>query len=67
MPLYEFVCEEHGRFETSRRFDEVNDVRCPACKGKVRRVYSPFAFSVGWRLTDKSFERGQPQELERNV
>jgi len=67
MPLYEFSCDKCGRFEVSRRFEEVNDVRCPSCKGKVRRVFSPFSYSFGWRLNEQSFEVGNPMELEIRI
>lgn len=68
MPLFEFKCNNGcGHFEVFRKFEELNEVRCPACKGKVTRLYSPFAFTFGFQLTEKSYERGQPMELERRL
>jgi putative FmdB family regulatory protein len=67
MPVYEFVCDKCGRFETSRRWDEVDQVRCPSCRGKVRRVYSPTAFTFGFRLSDESHLPGHKDELIRDI
>ena len=67
MPLYEFECPEHGRFETSRRYEEIKDVRCPACKGEVERKYSPIGFSFGWKLSDASHIPGNPDRFVKNV
>jgi putative FmdB family regulatory protein len=71
MPVYEFECPSCGKFEVARRYEEVKDVRCPACKGEVRRIYSPFGFSFGWRLTDRSMNdmsvSVKHDEIERNI
>ena len=66
-PLYEFQCMEHGRFETSCKHEGISEVRCPTCKGEVRRVYSPFNFTVGWRLTEESQIKGHKDEWEKDV
>ena len=67
MPLYEMVCGKCGKFEVSRRYDELANTRCPACKGSVRRVYSPFSFTFGFRLSDSSHKKGNPDSLVRNI
>lgn len=71
MPLFEFECSNCGKFETSRKYSEIDSVRCPACKGEVRRIYSPFSFSFGWRLTDRSLNdmsvSVKHDEIERNI
>jgi len=38
-------CKEHGRFEVSRRFDEIKDVRCPTCGGTTKKLMSNFVFA----------------------
>ncbi len=67
MPLFEFSCDKCGRFEAARRYDQLSSVRCPACRGEVRRVYSPLAFSFGWRLSDESHERGHKDQLVKDI
>ena len=40
MPLYDFECPEHGKFETVAAMG-VNEVNCPACAGPAARLFSP--------------------------
>lgn len=45
MPVYEFVCEDCGPFETSRSFAESSDpADCPECEEEAKRVYSMPSF-----------------------
>ena len=56
MPLYEYqcyVCKHH--FELIQRVDDATTVRCPRCKGEVRRLLSAPALQFkgsGWYVTD---------------
>ncbi|MFH0847398.1 MAG: zinc ribbon domain-containing protein [Chloroflexota bacterium] len=45
MPLYEYTCSACGnKFELLRKFGEAGeDVACPHCKGKAKRVLSVVA------------------------
>lgn len=65
MPLYQIRCLNCGKIEERiQAFD--NDL--PYCCGKyMERMMSACNFSVGWRYSEKSFERGQPMKLVRNV
>jgi predicted nucleic acid-binding Zn ribbon protein len=75
MPVYEFVCPRC--FEVSSRYDQLSLVRCPACglrkKGDnhlrpgVRRVYSPFGFTFGWRVPYEAHVPGQRDKLVKDV
>lgn len=68
MALYEFECNKGcGRFEVSRRYEEIKEVRCPACKGEARRVVSPVNFTFGFRLSESSHEIGAKDELVRRI
>lgn len=42
MPIYEYVCKEHGVHSIIRRMTEVEPVnRCPVCGCDSARVYNP--------------------------
>ena len=34
MPVYQFICEKHGRFEKITIKSEWDDIRCPKCGHK---------------------------------
>ncbi len=34
MPVYQFICEKHGRFEKITIKAEWDDIRCPKCGHK---------------------------------
>ncbi len=41
MPLYEYACEAHGRFDETRRFSEsAAPCACPQCGVDAPRVFS---------------------------
>ena len=46
MATYEYLCEQHGMIEIARPVGKApKSVKCPACKGKARRVFSiPMVF-----------------------
>lgn len=68
MALFEFICAAHGRFDSRCGYKELKMVKCPVCGGEVRRVFSPFSFSFGWRLTDESNHvKGKKDEWEKVV
>jgi len=48
MPLFEFVCPEHGRFEKLYRGKEdVTVARCPKCGKTCKKVISAFG-GISW-------------------
>lgn len=65
MALYEFICENCGEIEERRQIFNTDP---PTCCGKfMERKISLCNFSVGWTLSEKSFEVGQDMELIRNI
>ncbi|MBW1854536.1 MAG: hypothetical protein JRJ00_07625 [Deltaproteobacteria bacterium] len=67
MPIYEYECEKCTcRFELKRRFDEgAGNPRCPQCRGKVRRLFSPSAIifkGAGFYITDSRSDLNRPSE-----
>ena len=43
------------------------DEVCPKCGVKAMRRYTAVAHTFGWRLTEKSHEKGNKDELERDI
>ena len=42
MPIYEYQCENCScRFELKQGFSDNSKVKCPQCKGKSKRIFSP--------------------------
>jgi putative FmdB family regulatory protein len=42
MPTYEYACTECGdRLEVVQRFSDAPLTTCPACQGKLRKLFSP--------------------------
>jgi putative FmdB family regulatory protein len=42
MPIYEYECADCSKkFEVRRGFHDDDEVYCPVCKGKGRRMFSP--------------------------
>lgn len=62
MPIYEYVCEECGRFEVIQKFSDKTLKECPRCKengrkSPVSKAVSASAFHLkgsGWYKTDYS-------------
>ncbi len=55
MPLYEYECPEHGRFEVVRKFSDPPLTKCPTCGKKVQKLLSAPAIQFkgsGWYITD---------------
>jgi putative FmdB family regulatory protein len=62
MPIYEYECEQCGRFEVIQKFSDKPYKECPRCKEKgkksaVSKALSASAFHLkgsGWYKTDYS-------------
>jgi len=56
MPVYEYECTSCGkRHEVIRKFSDPPLTRCPACKGRLRKLISKTSFVLkgsGWYVTD---------------
>ena len=55
MPLYEYECPKHGRFELIRSFSDPPLKKCPKCGKPVEKLASAPAFQfkgTGWYVTD---------------
>ncbi len=66
-PVYETECPMCGmRGEVNQSYDAPLPA-CKKCGGKTMRLISTANFSFGWRLTEKSHERFQKDELEPNI
>ncbi len=68
MPIYEFKCTEHGKFDKLVSFAEIQDVTCPLCGEKAQRMFSVFGFTFGWRWSDPYLSnKGAKEEFVRDV
>lgn len=45
MPLYEYECPSHGKFERLQNGFDPSDAPCPECKAPARKVFSSFSFT----------------------
>ena len=57
MPIYEYECPAHGRYEVSQRITDAALTSCarPDCTLPVRKLISHSSFALkgsGWYLTD---------------
>jgi putative FmdB family regulatory protein len=55
VPLYEYECEDCGRFEVIRKFSDPPLAACPTCGKPVQKLLSAPAFQfkgTGWYVTD---------------
>jgi len=55
LPLYEYECPEHGRFELVRKFSDAPVTTCPQCGKPVQKLPSAPAIQFkgsGWYVTD---------------
>jgi putative FmdB family regulatory protein len=55
MPIYEYDCQKCGTFETTQKITEKPLIKCPTCKGKVKKLISNTSFQLkgtGWYVTD---------------
>ena len=69
MPLYEYDCPNHGKFEAIKPMSDGQFALCPVCGERVGKVMSACNWSFGWRISDRSMnEIGAPRdELVRNI
>jgi putative FmdB family regulatory protein len=61
LPLYEYECPEHGRFELVRKFSDPPVTKCPQCGKPVQKVLSAPAIQFkgsGWYVTDYAKKSG---------
>lgn len=61
MPLYEYQCDECG-MSFERLIYHEEDVRCPSCSGRVRKLLSPFSIEIPDELCGK-LPKGEKREL----
>jgi putative FmdB family regulatory protein len=64
MPIYEYDCQNCGTVEVTQRITEKPLSKCPACKGKVKKLISNTSFQLkgsGWYVTDYA-RKGQNGE-----
>jgi putative FmdB family regulatory protein len=55
VPLYEYQCPKHGRFELIRKFSDPPVKKCPTCGKPVEKLASSPAIQfkgTGWYVTD---------------
>ena len=55
MPIYEYQCQTCGTFETTQKITDKPLVKCPTCKGKIKKLISNTSFQLkgtGWYVTD---------------
>lgn len=69
MPIYGYQCLKcEYQFELNQGFDAPAEIECPRCGGEAKRkVPTGVHCHFGWRLTESSYIKGNPQKLERNV
>ena len=67
MPLYEYRCKCGFRFDEFKPIEERATHPCPACGKVAQKILSVFSDTFGWRLTEKSHERGAVDNYERAV
>jgi putative FmdB family regulatory protein len=61
LPLYEYECPEHGRFELVRKFSDPPVEKCPKCGKPVQKIVSAPAIQFkgsGWYITDYAKKSG---------
>lgn len=68
-PIYEWQCQNCGKIEEiMHHFEEPSDIEAPLCCGKyMERRISVVNHTFGWRLTEASHIRGNPDEFERRI
>jgi putative FmdB family regulatory protein len=65
--LYEYRCRCGHEFETFRPVDQRRTARCPKCGRLASKKLSVVHSTFGWRLTDSSHIRGNPDSIERDI
>ena len=65
MPIYEYKCRQCGDFEVTQKITDKPLARCPACKGKVKKLISNTSFQLkgtGWYVTDYARKEKTPKD-----
>lgn len=72
MPIYEYICPQHGKFETIKATRLRLRARCPHCNNKCKLVPSRFShywlnpFTVdGEGFTSKYMRKEEVAELDQ--
>lgn len=65
MPLREFRCP-NGHITEGLCNQEVDTIKCE-CGEQAEKILSVFNYTCGWTYSEKSYEKGQPMELVKNV
>lgn len=61
MPLYEYECKEHGKFDKLRPMSESTlPGLCPTCGKESERIMSPARWKMGWGFLKKFSEKSPP-------
>ena len=73
MPVYEYACDNTD-CENAKGFEETKSIhdpkrkRCPKCRHKVERIYSPVSIAfkgTGWYVTDYKGRTNKPKGEKR--
>jgi putative FmdB family regulatory protein len=67
MPLYEYECEQCGRFELIQKFSDAPLQTCPTCGKAVEKLLSSPAIQFkgsGWYITDYARKSGNGGKSE---
>lgn len=61
MPLYEYECKEHGKFENLRPMSEseLPDL-CPTCSQESPRIMSSYNWYMGWEFLKGISDKSEP-------
>ena len=55
MPLFDYVCEEHGTFEVLRKYEDSEKEFCPECEKECKKIIGKIAAMKGnWSLWSKN-------------
>ena len=61
MPIYEYECPVHGRFEWLRPVSaSTEDSKCPSCGHLAKRIMSPAVWKMGWNFLRNKSEGSPP-------
>jgi len=64
LPLYEYECPKHGRFDRIQKFSDPPLTSCPQCGAPVEKLLSAPAIQfkgTGWYVTDYARKSGGPE------
>lgn len=49
MPIYQYICQEHGAFESFLNYDESSKSCCPECNKECEKVIATNEFAAKTR------------------